>query len=63
MKTERTDYPDAAPERSCYRKKAYPDEKTARRVAAKMREERGANVDYYGCTNCGRFHIGRVAGV
>lgn len=57
--TERTDYANASTEWTCARKKAYPEEKMARRVAARMRDE-GKNVVHYACTRCGRFHIGRA---
>lgn len=57
--TERTDYANSSTEWTCSRKKAYPDEKFARRVAGRMREE-GKNVVHYACTRCGRFHIGRA---
>jgi hypothetical protein len=57
--TDRTDNPDSSTEWTCVRKKAYPDEKTAKRVANTMRNERGADVVHYGCTRCGRYHIGR----
>ena len=55
------DYANAATEWTCTRKKAYPDEKLARRVAARMRDE-GKNVVHYACTRCGRYHIGRAPG-
>lgn len=55
----RTDSPDAAQAWVCNRKKAYPDEKMAKRVAARMRAEKGADVVAYGCGLCGRWHIGR----
>lgn len=55
-----TDYANADTAWVCARKKAYPDEKLARRVAARMREEKGADVVAYMCTRCGRFHIGRA---
>lgn len=58
----RTDYAGASTEWACTRKKAYPDEKFARRVAARIREEEGVNVVAYACTRCGRFHIGRAPG-
>jgi hypothetical protein len=58
----RTDYADASTKWACARKKAYPDEKTAARVAGRMRAERGADVVAYGCTRCGRWHIGRAPG-
>ena len=56
---ENTDYERADVRQSCTRKKAYPDEKFAKRVARQMRDERGANVRAYGCRHCGAFHIGR----
>ena len=58
--TTRTDYPGAPTEWACSRKKAYPDEKMARRIAARMRDE-GKNVVHYACTRCGRYHIGRAS--
>lgn len=58
METDRTDYPDAATEWACTRKKAYHDERLAKKVAARMRDE-GKNVVHYACTRCGLFHIGR----
>jgi hypothetical protein len=45
---------------SCFRKKAYPDEKLARRVASQIRSAHGANVIAYGCPHCGRFHVGHA---
>lgn len=58
---ERTDYPDASTEWTCARKKAYPDEKFARRVAAQVNEREGRPaVVHYACTRCGRWHIGRA---
>jgi methenyltetrahydromethanopterin cyclohydrolase len=57
---ERTDYEDADIAWVCARKKAYPDEKFAKRVASRMREDKGADVVAYACTRCGRFHIGRA---
>jgi len=56
------DYVNASTEWACNRKKAYPDEKFAKRVARQMREERGADVVAYACTRCGRYHIGRSPG-
>lgn len=56
----RTDYEGAATAWTCARKKVYPDEATAKKVAHRMREDRGANVVHYGCTRCGRYHIGRA---
>lgn len=60
--TTRTDYPGASTEWTCARKKAYPDEKLAAKVARKMREERNIDVVHYACTRCGRYHIGRAQG-
>jgi hypothetical protein len=57
---DNVDYDDADVAWSCARKKSYPDEKFAKRVAARMREERGADVRPYGCRHCGRYHIGRA---
>jgi hypothetical protein len=59
---ERTDYANADVRWSCTRKKAYPDEKTAKKVAGRMRDERDANVVAYACTQCGRYHVGRAPG-
>lgn len=47
---------------SCTRKKAYQDEKFAKKVAAQLRRERDADVVVYGCTHCGSYHIGRAPG-
>lgn len=58
---ERTDYQNASTEWACARKKAYPDEKLAKKVAGRMRDE-GKPVVHYACTRCGRFHIGRAPG-
>jgi hypothetical protein len=55
----RTDYPGAPVERACARKKAYPTERLAARVAAKVHDERGVVVVPYGCTRCGQWHLGR----
>ncbi len=57
---DRTDYDNADIRQSCTRKKSYPDEKFAKRVARQMREERDADVVAYGCRHCGRYHIGRA---
>ncbi len=57
---DNVDYENAHVQQSCTRKKAYPDEKFAKRVARNMREERGADVVAYGCRHCGRYHIGRA---
>jgi hypothetical protein len=54
------DYDRADEGWSCHRKKAYPTEAFARRVAQKMRDERDANVVAYGCRHCGSYHIGRA---
>ena len=60
MPEMRTDYAGASTEWTCARKKSYPDEKFAKRVARQMREERGVDVVAYACTRCGRYHIGRA---
>jgi len=49
----------ASPAWSCFRKKAYPNEALAKKVARRINEERGANVRAYGCAACGQFHIGQ----
>lgn len=54
----RTTTAGADPRRACNRKKAYTDEKLAKRVAAKVREKSGDDVVAYGCTLCGQYHIG-----
>jgi len=59
--TDRTDYAGASTQWTCARKKAYPDEKIASKVAARMRGE-DKNVVHYACTRCGRWHIGRAPG-
>lgn len=53
-------YDNADVRQACTRKKAYPDEKFAKRVARNMRDERGADVVAYGCPHCGRYHVGRA---
>jgi len=55
---DRTDNPDADVIRACTRKKAY-DEKTARSVAGRIRDQHGADVVSYARTRCGRYHVGR----
>lgn len=61
MRTDRTDYPGAAVELACTRKKAIQDERSARRRAAEINEREGRTaVVYYACTRCGHFHIGRA---
>jgi len=45
---------------SCHRKKAYPDEKIAAKVARKINDgDVAADVVAYACYNCGRYHVGR----
>lgn len=67
-----TSTPGADPRWSCARKKAYPDEAQARRVAARLNEQNssgqgrpgyeGVVVVAYACTEgCGRYHVGRSA--
>lgn len=66
----KTDYPNADNILACASKKAYPDERMARRVAARLNEQNagpngrpgfeGVVVTGYACTRCGRYHIGRV---
>lgn len=53
------DYAGADVQWSCTRKKAYPDEATATKVANRMNFEKKAGVQAYGCSHCGRYHIGR----
>ena len=60
MSPENMAYDNAHVMQSCTRKKSYPDEKFAKRVARTMREERDADVVAYGCQHCGRYHIGRA---
>lgn len=55
----RTDDPDADARWTCNRKKAYGDQKTAARVAARINREQGTNLVDYGCGHCGQWHIGR----
>jgi len=57
---QRTDYARASTEWACNRKKAYPDEKLAKKVAARIRAEKDVDVVAYACTRCGRYHIGRA---
>ncbi len=45
---------------SCFRKKAYPDERMARQVAARVRERHDENVVAYACPHCGRYHVGHA---
>lgn len=45
---------------SCVRKKAYPDEKMARRVASRAFELRGDRLHVYPCHHCGRYHMART---
>ncbi len=56
------DYDRADPAWSCNRKKVYPDESFASRVARRMWVERDANVVAYACRHCGNWHIGRAPG-
>lgn len=53
----RTDNPNAHPVSVCIRKKQY-TEKTAERVAGRIRHRTGENVVAYGCTRCGWWHVG-----
>lgn len=56
-------YDRGDPRRSCYRKKAYPGEKAATQVAAKvMRDYPEADLVAYGCRQCGAWHIGQRPG-
>jgi hypothetical protein len=65
----RTDYPDADVRWACARKKSYPDEKSAKRVATRLTEQNhsgsgragfeGVVVVAYACTRCGSWHTGR----
>ncbi len=55
-----SDYGGADVAWACSRKKSYSEEKFARRVAMRMRAERGANVVAYSCRHCGEYHIGRA---
>lgn len=60
---DRTDYAGADPRWSCARKKAYPTQELAAKVARKVcTENPGVNVVAYGCTHCGSYHIGRAPG-
>lgn len=43
----------------CYRKKRYPDEAYARKVARRCFDERGALLRAYPCTRCGGYHLTR----
>jgi len=61
--------PGADPRWSCARKRAYSDDRTAQRIAARLNEQnrRGDRPGYegvvvvaYACTDgCGRYHVGR----
>lgn len=63
------DYAGAPDEWACHRKKAYTDEETASRIAARLTEINttgqgrpefvGVAVNAYSCGRCGRWHIGR----
>jgi hypothetical protein len=46
------------PRWSCFRKKAYPTEAIAKKVANKIKHEHDAEVRAYQCDHCGLFHIG-----
>ena len=59
---ERMVYENSSVEWSCTRKRAYPTEKLAQKVAAHLRSENLADVVAYGCTHCGRYHLGRPPG-
>ncbi len=43
--------------RSCYSKKRYTDEKSAKRVAGLCYEKRGARLRSYPCFECGGYHL------
>lgn len=47
---------------ACNRKKAYPDQKTAAKVARRINREKGTDLVDYGCGHCGRYHIGARTG-
>lgn len=44
---------------TCYRKKSYPTEAIARKVANRIKFEQGVVLNVYGCTSCGRYHLGK----
>ena len=48
---------------SCLRKKRYPTEKIARKIANTAKFERGVALNVYGCFNCGGYHLGSHRGV
>lgn len=50
--------PGADAIRACNRKKAYPTEDLAKKVARKVAEKSGDDIIAYGCEYCGRYHIG-----
>lgn len=52
--------PVASPVWSCFRKKAYPDEAIAKKVARRINEERGGRVRVYACFECGQYHVGQI---
>ncbi len=56
----RTDSPNADTRWACNRKKAYPTEEVAGKVAKKINgRDPTADVVPYGCGHCGRWHVGR----
>lgn len=56
----RVDNADADTRWVCARKKAYRTERTAERVAARIRRTTGEHVVAYGCTRCGEWHVGHA---
>jgi hypothetical protein len=44
---------------SCARKVRYDTPARAEAVAARIREQKGAQVETYGCRHCGGWHVGR----
>lgn len=48
------------PRWSCVRKKAYPSMEIAEKVARNVNaRDDAADLVGYGCTHCGRYHVGR----
>lgn len=60
--TTPVDYDDVHPKWSCHRKKSYPTQASAERVALVMTSLGNSNLRAYGCRHCGLWHVGGTSG-
>lgn len=47
--------------RQCYRKASFHSEKDARKKISKILNKDGVQLYYYGCTQCGEWHLTKNA--